>query len=128
MSVTFETELELAVEENLAVTAQAKSRGAAKKKADENEEDLDDDAPAKKSAAKKSADEEDMDDDDDSDVEDDDDWDPDFDEFDVPKSKGGKGSKDADEEEDFKPEAEEDLKELDLFNDSGFDDEDEDDL
>ena len=69
----------------------------------------------------------DIDDDDDLDDEEDD-WDPDFEEFDLPKSKGkkavGGGKKAADEEEDFKVEDDE-FK--DLFNDdAGFDDEEED--
>ncbi|MCX8483245.1 MAG: hypothetical protein ORN50_06650, partial [Crocinitomicaceae bacterium] len=61
----------------------------------------------------------------------DDDWDPDFDEFDIPKSKGKKAApgpkKKADEEDDFK--IDEDFKEFDLFNDksNGFDDDEEDD-
>jgi hypothetical protein len=50
-------------------------------------------------------------------------WDPDFEEFDLPKSKKGKSSK-GEEEEDFKVEEEEDLK--DLFTDGGFDDDEED--
>ena len=65
--------------------------------------------------------------------EEDDDWDPDFDEFDIPKSKGAKkspaaGKKKADEDDDFK--LDEDFKEFDLFNDkdSGFDDDDDDDF
>ena len=60
--------------------------------------------------------------------EEDDNWDPDFEEFDLPKSKGkkavGGGKKAADEEEDFKVEDDE-FK--DLFNDdAGFDDEEDD--
>ena len=59
----------------------------------------------------------------------DDDWDPDFDEFDIPKSKGKKaavpGKKKAEEEDDFK--IDEDFKEFDLFNDKDeFDDEEDD--
>lgn len=122
MSVTFETELELAVEERPGIIAQAKVKGAARKKVEED--DLDDDVPAKGAGKKGVDDEDDLDDDDGSDVEDDD-WDPDFDEFDVPKSRGGKG-KEEDEEEDFKPEEDEDLKELDLFSDSALDDEEDD--
>ena len=56
-------------------------------------------------------------------------WDPDFEEFDLPKSKGKKaggvaGKKAADEEEDFK--IDDEFK--DLFNDKGgYDDDEEDD-
>ena len=68
-------------------------------------------------------------------VEEEEDWDPDFDEFDIPKSKGGgaskastssKPGKKGEEDDDFK--LDEDFKEFDLFNDSGFDDGDEDDF
>ena len=63
--------------------------------------------------------------------EEEDEWDPDFDEFDLPKSKGKKatgGKKKEEEEEDFK--VDEDFKEFDLFNDKsgGFDDDDDDDF
>jgi nucleolin len=53
---------------------------------------------------------------------------PDFDEFDIPKSRGKKsGKKDGDDDDDFK--FDDDLKEFDLFNDSGsFDDDDDDDF
>ena len=54
-----------------------------------------------------------------------DEWDPDFEEFDVPKSRKG-GKKEGEEEEDFKFEEDEEFKDLDLFNDGGFDDEEED--
>jgi nucleolin len=55
-------------------------------------------------------------------------WDPDFDEFDIPRSRGKKaGKKESEEEEDdFK--FDDDLKEFDLFNDSDYDDESEDDF
>ena len=60
--------------------------------------------------------------------EEDDSWDPDFEEFDLPKSKKGGGKKEADEEEDFKIEEDPEFK--DLFSGgkrgSGFDDEDDD--
>lgn len=127
MSVTFEKDLELAVATSPVVTAQAKSKGA--KKVEEGDLD-DDEVPAKKGATKKGVDDEDdIEDDDNSDVEDDDDWDPDFDEFDVPKSKRGKGGKEEEEEEDFKPEEDADLKELDPFSGGGgFDDEEDDDF
>ena len=60
-------------------------------------------------------------------MEEDEDWDPDFDEFDIPKSKGKKGpatgKKAADEDDDFKMDDE--FK--DMFNDSNdFDEEDDD--
>ena len=80
----------------------------------------------------------DDDDDDDVDVEDDwekveeeEEWDPDFDEFDIPKSKTKKGAtgsgtpkKGKAEDEDLG--VDDDFKDMDLFNDSGFDDEDDD--
>ena len=107
---------------------------------DEDDEDLEDEEldlkPSKKPArasAKKAADEDDDDDleaDDEADdwekgeVEEEE-WDPDFDEFDIPKSTGKKigGKKGADEDEDFK--LDDDMKEFDLFNDSEFDDDEE---
>src|SRR6266496_4020036 len=47
-----------------------------------------------------------------------DEWDPDFEEFDVPKSKAKKaGKKGADEEDDFK--VDEEFKDMDLFNEGG---------
>lgn len=55
--------------------------------------------------------------------EDDEEWDPDFEEFDLPPSKKGPAKKG--EEDDFKIEEDEEFK--DLFNDGGFDDDDEDD-
>jgi DNA-directed RNA polymerase subunit delta len=114
------------------IIAQAKKTSAKPKKVED--EDLDDDEDvAPKKASKKGKDDED--DDDEEDVEKDDDWekgddaeeewDPDFEEFDLPKSKKGKSSK-GEEEEDFKVEEEEDFKDMDLFNDGGFDDEEED--
>ena len=55
-------------------------------------------------------------------------WDPDFEEFDVPKSKGKKsttaGGKKAGDDDDFKLEDDE-FK--DLFNDKGYDDDEEED-
>jgi hypothetical protein len=110
--------------------AQAKGR-APKKIVEEEENDLDEDVAPKKSAKKAPAkdedDEDDLDDDDDLDADDEDDeWDPDFEEFDLPKSKKGGGKKGEEEEEDVKFEEDEDFKDMDLFNDTGFDDEDED--
>jgi hypothetical protein len=116
--------------------AQAKGKAAPKKKVEEDDEDIEDE-PAPKKGKKSSADEDDEDGDGDADEKDDDwgkeeeedAWDPDFEEFDLPKSKGkkaagGVGKKGADEEEDFKVEDDE-FK--DLFNDdAGFDDDEED--
>ena len=54
-------------------------------------------------------------------------WDPDFEEFDLPKSKvkkAGGGVKKGKEEDDLG--IDEEFKDLDLFNDSGFDDEEDD--
>ena len=59
-------------------------------------------------------------------------WDPDFEEFDIPKSKGKKSSaggtskKGGGEEDDLG--LDEDFKEFDLFNDSEFDEEEDDDF
>jgi hypothetical protein len=103
------------------------AKGRAPKKA--KEEDLDDDEEevAPKKGGKKAAEDDDEDDDDEDGEpeEGDDDWDPDFEEFDLPKSRKGKADKE-EEEEDFKVEEEEDFKDLDLFNDGGFDEEEED--
>ena len=62
-------------------------------------------------------------------TEEDDDWDPDFDEFDVPKSTGKKapakkGAKVKDDDEDFK--VDEEFSDLGLDDDEGFDDDDDD--
>jgi len=63
-------------------------------------------------------------------VEADDNWHPDFEEFDLPKSKTkkgpstGTGKKPAKDEDDLG--IDEDFKDMDLFNDSGFDDDDDD--
>ena len=115
--------------------AQAKGKSV-KKKADEDDDDLEEEeTPPKKSV--KSSKKDDDDDDDADDVEDDDwnkedaeedAWDPDFEEFDLPKSKGkkapGAGKKAADEEEDFK--VDDEFK--DLFNDGALDEEEDDDF
>jgi nucleolin len=121
-----------------------------KKDLDDDDDDFDDDddtKPAAKKAAKsapvkKSKDDDDDDEDDDFDedekdewekVEEEENWDPDFDEFDIPKSRGGSksstskpGKKGADEDDDFK--LDDDFKEFGLFNDTGFDDGEEDDF
>ena len=96
------------------------------------------DSAKKESSKPKKQVEEDDDDDDDDGVdevdewdkpEEEENWDPDFDEFDIPKSKGKKstgvagGKKAADDDEDFK--VDDEFK--DMFNDSdGFDDEEDD--
>ena len=61
-------------------------------------------------------------------VEEEENWDPDFEEFDIPKSKAKKsgGKKGADDDDDFK--LDEEFKDMDLFNERGFDDDDEDDF
>ena len=109
--------------------AQAKGR-APKKKVEDDEASIEEEVAPKKSATKapaKDEDEDDFDDEEDMDIDDEeDDWDPDFEEFDLPKSKKGGGKKGEEEEEDVKFEEDEDFKDMDLFNDSGFDDEDED--
>lgn len=88
------------------------------------------------SKSKKKDDEEDDDDDDGSNedekddwekVEEEEEWDPDFEEFDIPKSgKKAAGKKDKDEDVDF----DDDFKDMDLFNDDddNFDDNDDDDF
>ena len=60
-------------------------------------------------------------------VEEEDDWDPDFEEFDLPKSKTKKstGTKKPGKEEDDLG-IDDEFKDMDLFNDSGFDDEEDD--
>lgn len=122
MSVLLEKEIETIAVKKANIIA-AKGRKAPAKK---DEEDLDDDeeVPVKGAGAKKEEDEEDVDD---ADAEEgDDEWDPDFEEFDLPKSRKGAAGKEADEEEDFKVEEDEDFKELDLFDDGGFEDDDDD--
>ena len=90
---------------------------------DEDDDEIDDDdsdtpKPSSKKTAKSSSKKKDEDDDDDDDdgveevdewekVEEEEEWDPDFEEFDIPKSKGKKttgvaGKKPVEEEEDFK--------------------------
>ena len=112
--------------------SQAKGKSS-KKKVEEDDDDLVDEEPKKSAKSSKSDDDDDDVDEADDDwnkEEEDDTWDPDFEEFDLPKSKGKKapgGAKKAEEEEDFKVEDTEDFKDLDLFNDSeSFDDEDDD--
>src|SRR5215203_523676 len=112
--------------------AQAKGRSTKKKS---EEDDLsDEEAPPKKSGKSSKAGDDDEEDGDDveddnwnKDETEDEEWDPDFEEFDLPKSKGkkavGGAKKGAEEEEDFK--VDDEFK--DLFNDGGSLDEDEED-
>lgn len=91
---------------------------AAGRKKEEDEVEEDDDADAA---------EDDEDDWDEEGEEEEDEWDPDFDEFDLPKSSKKGGGKGDEEEEDLK--IDEDLNEFDdLFGDGGddFDDDDDD--
>jgi hypothetical protein len=112
------------------LVSQAKAKS--KKKAEEDDlDDDDDDVPAKGGKAAK-------DDDDDADVDEKDDdwnkddaedtWDPDFEEFDLPKSKGkkapGSPTKGVEEEEEFK--VDEEFK--DLFAGGSLDDDEDDDF
>lgn len=110
---TLETGLEEALAPGLMTTAMAKGRSA--KKAVEEEKEADDEADT------------DEDDDWEKGEEEDDAWDPDFEEFDLPKSRKGGGKKEADDDDDFKIEEDPEFK--DLFSaggNNGFDDEDED--
>jgi len=110
--------------------SQAKGKSS-KKKVEDDDDDLVDEEPKKSAKSSKSNDDDDDMDESDDDwnkEEDDDAWDPDFEEFDLPKSKGkkapGKKSAAVDEDEDFK--IDDEFK--DIFNDgdAGFDDEDDD--
>src|SRR5215207_5684996 len=94
------------------LVAQAKGRPSKAKTVEEND-DIDEEDVAPKKASKKGKDV------------DEDDWEPDFEEFDRPKSKKGKG-KGEEEEEDFKVEEDEEFKDMDLFNETGLDEEEED--
>ncbi len=108
----------------------SQAKGKSTKKVEDDDLDDDDDIPAKGGKPAK-------DDDDDADVDEKDDdwnkdedadaWDPDFEEFDLPKSKGKKApgtpTKGVEEEEDFK--VDEEFK--DLFAGGSLDDDDDDD-
>ena len=103
-------------------------------------------SPAKKGAktssakSKKKGDDDDDDDDDVAEedevdewdkVEEDEEWDPDFDEFDIPRSKAKKGSTTAGKKtakggEEDELGLDDEYKNLDLFNDSGFEEEEDD--
>jgi DNA-directed RNA polymerase subunit delta len=126
----------------------AKPSSKKAKEEDDEDDDEDDEVVTPKSTAKKGpkttasktkkkSDEDDDDDDvegedevDDWDkVEEDEEWDPDFDEFDVPRSKTKKaapGGKKAAKPEEDELGLEDDYKNMDLFNDNGFDEEEED--
>ena len=122
-----------------------KPASKSKKEMDEDDEDEDltgetngEETPVGKKTGKAGAKKSSGDDDDEDDVaaeelddwekpEEEEEWDPDFEEFDIPKSKGkktGVGGKKAGEEEDFKFEDDE-FK--DLFNEKDYDDDEEDD-
>src|ERR1700733_544950 len=122
-----------------------KSSPKSKKLDDEDDDDeVEDDTPkaaAKKTAKSSSKSKKDEDEDEEEEdfdevdewekVEEEEEWDPDFDEFDIPKSKskkatGGNTSKKtkAGDEDDLG--LDEDFKDLDLFNDSGFEEEEDD--
>jgi DNA-directed RNA polymerase subunit delta len=111
---------------------------------EENEEEVDSPKSAAKkgpkataSKTKKKSDEDDEDDEEEGEdevdewdkVEEDEEWDPDFDEFDVPRSKTKKaapGGKKAAKGEEDDLGLDDDYKNMDLFNDSGFEEEEED--
>ncbi|HEV3221532.1 MAG TPA: hypothetical protein VGZ90_01570 [Puia sp.] len=118
------------------------------KEDDDDEDDDDDEVETPKSAAKKGlkatasktkkkSDEDDDDEEEEGEdevdewdkVEEEEEWDPDFDEFDVPRSKtkkaapGGKKAAKGDEDE---LGLDDEYKNMDLFNENGFEDEDED--
>src|SRR5579871_1201159 len=123
-----------------------KSTAKSKKQVDDDDEDEDDDlsvakTSSKKTAAPSSKSKKEEDEEDDFDGEEDEvdewdkveeeEWDPDFDEFDVPKSKAKKGStspakKTGKGGDDL--EFDEDFKDLDLFGEDSFDEEEEDDF
>jgi hypothetical protein len=130
---------------------QTVAKPSAKKAKEEEDEDDDDDEvetpkPAKKNTkassakSKKKGDDDDDDDDDDmaeedevdewDKVEEEEEWDPDFDEFDLPRSRAKKGSnpvgkknKGGDEDD---LGLDDDYKNLDLFNENNFDEEEDD--
>lgn len=102
-------------EEESGITAAAKKAGkASKSKKEENDDDDDEE------------DTEDEEKDDWEKPEEEEEWDPDFDEFDIPDSKSKKGGtkKGGKEEEDLG--LDDDFKDMDLFNDNDFDEEDDD--
>ncbi len=85
-----------------------------KKKGDNDEDDIEDEQEKEDEWEK---------------VEDEENWDPDFDEFDIPRSKTPKPTgtpKKSSEEGDEDLKVDDDFKEFELFNDSGFEDDDDD--
>jgi len=102
---------DLEVEEELETTAKKGKAVASSKKKSEDDDD-DDDAEEAVDDWEKPEEEEN--------------WDPDFDEFDVPKSRGKKAAKKGEEEEEFK--IDEEFKDMDLFNEGGGYDDDEEDF
>jgi len=113
------------------------------KKQEEDDDDDEEGEPAKPKASKKAvkglSGKDDEDDDDVEEVEDEwekveeDDWDPDFDEFDLPKSKTKKASPGTGAPRKKEKSAgdddlgiDDDFKEMDLFNESSFDDDEDD--
>jgi nucleolin len=129
---------------SVAKETENKSSTKPKKQMEEDDDDLDDsedevETTAKKGKASVSSKKKSEDDDDDDAVSDGEDevddwdkveeeeWDPDFEEFDVPKSKAKKAAgKKGEEEEDFK--IDEEFKDMDLFNEGSSYDDDEDDF
>ncbi|HUR10613.1 MAG TPA: hypothetical protein VM012_04555 [Flavitalea sp.] len=122
-----------------------KTTPKAKKVIEDDEDDIDDENGVDTTGIKKNAKvsdkkgkEDDEDDDDDVEVvdewekpEEEETWDPDFEEFDLPKSKtkkatGPVGKKTGKGEEEDDVAFDEEFKDLDLFNDAGVDDEDDD--
>ena len=127
---------EITSEKSIAETFKAQAKKISKpKKVVEDDDDLDDEeevAP-KKGAKKVKSEEEDDDEpekDDDWDAkEEDEDWDPDFEEFDLPKSnakKSGTAGKKAGKGDDEDLGIDDEFKDMDLFNDSGIDDDEDD--
>jgi hypothetical protein len=120
-------------EESIYKTLIVGAKGKSSKTKNEDDDELDDDTPVKPGKGAKDDDE-----DDDSDVDEKDDdwnkgeegdsWDPDFEEFDLPKSKGkkapGTSKGGVEEEEDFK--VDEEFK--DLFAGGSVDDDEDDDF
>jgi DNA-directed RNA polymerase subunit delta len=126
------------------------AKPSSKKKEEDDDDEEDDEeiespkSPAKKgpkATASKTKKKSDEDDDDEEDaegedevdewdkVEEDEEWDPDFDEFDVPRSKTKKaapGGKKATKGEEDELGLDDEYKNMDLFNDTGFDEEEED--
>ena len=140
MTTKSDNEKKVAAKKSAVITKDTSEKDISKSKSgdDDDDDDLDDVEEPKKSTSKskaskkKSLDDEDDDDEDVAEIEDDwekpeegDGWDPDFDEFDVPKSKGKKAGAKKTEEDDLK--MDDDFKEFGLFEDmdgGGLDDDD----